>query len=83
MNIREMSHFIRHFTWILKIEMPFDDLSIAHAGSRDLDELVMIERKARGFRIEHHYICIERAESMRLGIVFQMRISCLRMRAGV
>ena len=76
MNIREMRHFIRYFfTWIYEGDVPFDDLSIAHAGSRDLDELVMVEGKARGFRIEYYYICIERAEGMRLGIFFQMRIT--------
>ena len=35
----------------------------------------MVEGKARGFRIEHYHICIERAEGMRLGIFFQMRIT--------
>ena len=84
MNIREMSHFIRYFfTWIYEGDVPFDDLSIAHAGSRDLDELVMVEGKPCGFRIEHHHICIERAEGMRLGIFFQMRTTLTNTRRGV
>ena len=52
-------------------------MAISPEGSNDRPSSLSphVVPESRGFRIEYYYICIERAEGMRLGIFFQMRIT--------
>ena len=46
-----------------------DDLAARKTGRRDLDQLVVLHRKARGLGIEDNHIFLDKAEGLRFGAV--------------
>ena len=61
-----MSHILGNgLSWIHERDIPVDDLAALHAGGGDLSQLVVIQREARGLRIQNDHVPVEGTEMPR------------------
>ena len=83
-DVGKVSHFFRDgFTGINECDIPTRYLSVSHTRRGNLDQLIMVEGKARRFGVDYHNVFVELAERMLFGVLIQRMIAIANALRGV